>query len=156
MHLRVADGELLVQMAASPYIGLIDETRWVDGWLRTRDAATIDEQTGLVTVLGRLDSQISIGGLKVDLTEVEQTLCALPQVAAAVVTYEGHIEAYLVLREGSARADVEAELSERLASYKRPRRLNVVAALPRTATGKNVRDRAVLRAAAQAQTAAPP
>ena len=79
MSLRVEDGELLVQMAASPYIGLIDETRWVEGWLRTRDAATIDRATGLVTILGRLDSQISIGGLKVDLTEVEQTLCALPR-----------------------------------------------------------------------------
>jgi len=156
MRLRVEDGELLVQMAASPYIGLIDETRWVQGWLRTRDAATIDEQTGLVTILGRLDSQISIGGLKVDLTEVEQTLCALPQVTVAVVTFEGHIEAYLVLREGSSLTDVEAELTQRLASYKRPRRFNVLADLPRTATGKNVRDRAVLRAAAQAEAAVPP
>jgi acyl-coenzyme A synthetase/AMP-(fatty) acid ligase len=156
MTLRVADGELLVQMAASPYIGLIDETRWVDGWLHTRDAATIDQQTGLVTVLGRLDSQISIGGLKVDLTEVEQTLCALPQVAAAVVTYDSHIEAYLVLAPGSALADVETELADRLASYKRPRRLNVLTALPRTATGKNVRDRVVLRAAAEAEKAVSP
>ncbi len=154
MHLRVEDGELLVQMAASPYIGLIDQTRWVDGWLRTRDAATIDQQTGLVTILGRLDSQIAIGGLKVDLTEVEQTLCALPQVASAVVIFDGHIEAYLVLREGAVRADVEAELTDRLASYKRPRRLHVLTELPKTATGKNVRDRAVLRSAAESGKAA--
>lgn len=156
MHLRVADGELLIQMNASPYIGLIDQTRWVDGWLHTRDAATIDERTGLVTILGRLDSQIAIGGLKVDLTEVEQTLCSLPQVTSAVVVYDGHIEAYLVLAQGVAPADVEAELTDRLASYKRPRRLHVLTELPRTATGKNVRDRAVLRAAAEASKAAAP
>ena len=150
MRLRVADGELLVAMAASPYIGLVDETRWVDGWLRTRDAAVIDEQTGLVTILGRLDSQVSIGGLKVDLTEVEQTICALPEVAACVVTFDGAIEAYLVLRDGAALPAAEAGLADQLAAYKRPRRIHVLTELPRTATGKNVRDRAVLRAAARA------
>ena len=156
MRLRVSDGELQVAMPASPYIGLIDETRWVDGWLHTRDAASIDPQTGLATILGRLDSQVAIGGLKVDLTEVEQTLCSLPQVAAAVVTFDGTIDAYLVLHDGSAAADVEAALADQLAGYKRPRRLYVLAELPRTATGKNVRDRAVLRAAAQAAHAVSP
>jgi 3-hydroxy-4-methylanthranilate adenylyltransferase len=151
MELRVADGELQVAMPASPYVGLIDETRWVDGWLHTRDAASIDADTGLVTILGRRDSQVAIGGLKVDLTEVEQTLCALSQVSAAVVTFGGYIEAYLVLSNGSSAADVEAALADQLASYKRPRRMHVLAALPRTATGKNVRDRAVLQAAAAAQ-----
>ncbi|HVB42168.1 MAG TPA: long-chain fatty acid--CoA ligase [Streptosporangiaceae bacterium] len=148
MDLAVAGGELLVRMPASPYIGLVDQTRWVDGWLHTRDAASIDEGSGRVTILGRLDSQVSIGGLKVDLTEVEQTICALPAVAACVVSYDDAIEAYLVLRDGSQLADVEAALADQLASYKRPRHVYVLAELPRTATGKNVRDRSVLRAAA--------
>jgi acyl-coenzyme A synthetase/AMP-(fatty) acid ligase len=156
MSMRVADGELLVRLPQSPYIGLIDETRWADGWLRTRDAATIDDETGLVTILGRLDSQISVGGLKVDLTEVEQTLCALPGVESAVVAYDGMIEAYLVLRSGAQVADVEAALAEQLAPYKRPRRLNVLTALPRTTTGKISRDRAALRAAADTQPAGTP
>ncbi len=154
IRLRVADGELFVAMAASPYIGLVDETRWVDGWLRTRDAAAMDEQTGLVTILGRLDSQVSIGGLKVDLTEVEQTLGALPGVAACVVSFDGAIEAYLALRPGSALAEVQAAIADQLASFKRPRRLHVLPELPRTATGKNVRDRAVLKAAAAKASAA--
>lgn len=153
MRLRVADGELQVAMPASPYIGLIDETRWVDGWLRTRDAAAMDERTGLVTILGRLDSQVSIGGLKVDLTEVEQTIGALPEVAACVVTFDEAIEAYLVLREGSELPSVQAAMADQLAAYKRPRRIYALSELPRTATGKNVRDRAVLRAAAQANPA---
>jgi 3-hydroxy-4-methylanthranilate adenylyltransferase len=150
MNLRTSDGELLVQMAASPYIGLADETRWVDGWLHTRDAASIDQATGLVTILGRLDSQISIGGLKVDLTEVEQTLCALPQVDSAVVMYDKNIEAYLVLHQGAAVSDVRSELAEQLAPFKRPRHLYVLAALPRTTTGKISRSRPVLQAAVAA------
>lgn len=155
MELAVADGELLVRMAASPYIGLVDKTRWVDGWLHTRDAASIDQRTGHVTILGRLDSQVSIGGLKVDLTEVEQVICALPSVTACVVSYDDAIEAYLVLAPGSELADVQAALAGQLAAYKRPRRVHVLTELPRTATGKNVRDRAVLRAAAGAAPAVP-
>ena len=153
MRLRVADGELQVAMPASPYVGLIDETRWVDGWLHTRDAAAMDERTGLVTILGRLDSQVSIGGLKVDLTEVEQAIGALPEVAACVVSFDEAIEAYLVLKDGAGLSSVQAGLATQLAAYKRPRRVYVLPELPRTATGKNVRDRVVLRAAAQATPA---
>jgi acyl-coenzyme A synthetase/AMP-(fatty) acid ligase len=147
MRLRVVDGELRVAMPATPYIGLIDETRWVDGWLHTRDAAAMDD-AGHVTILGRLDSQVSIGGLKVDLTEVEQTIGGLPEVTACVVSYDDAIEAYLVLAEGAELADVGAAITEQLAAYKRPRRMHVLSELPRTATGKNVRDRKVLQAAA--------
>ncbi len=152
MNLRVAGGELLAAMDASPYIGLVDPARWSDGWLHTRDAAAMDPRTGLVTILGRLDSQVSIGGLKVDLTEVEQTLRALPAVAEAVVVYDGVIEAYLALRADCSLPDVEAAISRQLASYKRPRQLHAVERLPRTASGKIIRDPtalAALRAAAQ-------
>ena len=114
-------------------------------------------------VLGRRDSQVSVGGLKVDLTEVEHMLAALPEVAAAVVVHDHSIEAYLVLADGAAVPAVEREITTRLAAYKRPRRIHVVAELPRTATGKLVRNHAVLRdigpgelAAARLATAAPP
>jgi len=151
MELSVADGELLVRLESCPYLGPVDRTRWADGWLRTRDAAAIDPATGLVTIRGRLDSQVSIGGLKVDLTEVEQVLCTLPQVESAVVGFGGEIEAFLVLRGDATAGDVEAALAGLLAAYKRPTRLHVLPAMPRTATGKVSRDRAVLRAAAGAR-----
>lgn len=150
---RVVDGELQVGMPASPYIGLVDPTRWSDGWLRTRDAGAVDPETGLVTISGRRDSQVSVGGLKVDLTEVEHTLAALPEVLAAVVTYDGRIEAYVMLREPGdpdARAAVETAMTQRLAAYKRPRTYHYLDQMPRTATGKLVRDRSVLQAALQA------
>lgn len=140
-------GELLVSRPESPYVGLSDPTRWADGWLHTRDAGTVDPATGLVTVKGRLDSQVSVGGLKVDLTEVEATLGALPGVVAAVVLYDEVITAYVQLAPGAAASAVEAGMTERLAAYKRPRRLHVLEAMPRTTTGKLVRDRSVLRQA---------
>lgn len=146
---RADDGELLVAMPASPYVGLTDPTRWVDGWLRTRDAGTVDPMTGLVTVRGRLDSQVSVGGLKVDLSEVEQELAGLPGVTGAVVVFDGAITAYLSLGEGTTAGEVERELVVRLAPYKRPRTLHVVDRLPRTATGKLVRSPELLRTAGQ-------
>jgi 3-hydroxy-4-methylanthranilate adenylyltransferase len=149
LTLREGDGELLIAMDQSPYLGSDDPTRWSDGWLHTRDGGTVDPDTGLVRVLGRRDSQVSIGGLKVDLTEVEHTLAALPEVSAAVVVFGTSIEAYVVLREPGTSEQIEARLTERLAAYKRPRLLHVVDQLPRTATGKLVRDRTVLRDAGQ-------
>lgn len=142
---REEAGELHVSLPASPYLGEQDPSRWSDGWLHTRDAGTVDRETGLVRVLGRRDSQVSVGGLKVDLTEVEHMLAALPEIAGAVVVHDHAIEAYLVLAEGAEVSAVEREITTRLAAFKRPRRLHVVERLPRTATGKLVRDRTVLR-----------
>ncbi|TQM85347.1 acyl-CoA synthetase (AMP-forming)/AMP-acid ligase II [Saccharothrix saharensis] len=141
-------GELWVSRPESPYVGLSDPDRWADGWLHTRDTGAVDPDTGLVTVKGRLDSQVSVGGLKVDLTEVEATLAELPGVVAAVVLHDDVITAYAQLDAPATAASVQAGLAERLAAYKRPRRVHVLDAMPRTTTGKLVRDRSVLRAAA--------
>ncbi|MGW6919398.1 class I adenylate-forming enzyme family protein [Kitasatospora sp. NPDC054939] len=149
IELRTVAGELQIAMAASPYPGLDDPTRWADGWLHTRDAARLDPGGRRVTVLGRRDSQVSIGGLKVDLTEVEQTLAGLPEVREAVVVFDdGSIEAYLATDEAADHAAVRTLLNSRLASYKRPRQLSFLPALPRTATGKLLRDTTALREAA--------
>jgi len=145
LAVREEGGELQVSLPASPYLGEQDPTRWSDGWLHTKDAGTVDPQTGLVRILGRRDSQVSVGGLKVDLTEVEHMLAALPEVAGAVVVHDHAIEAYLMLAEGTEVSAVESAITTRLAPFKRPRRLHVVDQLPRTATGKLVRNQAVLR-----------
>lgn len=145
IEVRESGGELLIRRPESPYVGLSDPTRWADGWLHTKDAGRVDPDTGHVTVLGRLDSQVSVGGLKVDLTEVEHTLTELPGVQAAVVLYDREITAFVQLADGASGQSVEAALAERLAGYKRPRTTHFAPALPRTTTGKLVRDPAVLR-----------
>ncbi|KAB1937224.1 acyl--CoA ligase [Micromonospora sp. ALFpr18c] len=148
IEVRESGGELWVSCPASPYVGSSDPTRWADGWLHTRDAGTVDEVTGLVTVRGRLDSQVSVGGLKVDLTEVESTVAELPGVAAAVVVWDDGITAY-VQPDGPLSEEVlDKLLAERLAGYKRPRVLRLLDQLPRTTTGKLVRSTDALRSAA--------
>jgi acyl-coenzyme A synthetase/AMP-(fatty) acid ligase len=152
---READGELHIARERSPYLGDTDPARWSDGWLHTRDAGTVDPGTGLVRVHGRRDSQVSVGGLKVDLTEVEHALADLPGVEAAVVVFDRFVEAYVVLRDPQAGALVQERLATRLAAYKRPRVLHVLEQMPRTATGKLVRDQAALRAAPAANAGQP-
>ncbi len=148
IEVRAVDGELHIRRPESPYLGLSDPARWTDGWLRTRDAGVVDAETGLVSIKGRLDSQVSVGGMKVDLTEVEYTLGTLRGVEAAVVVFDGSITAYLQLTERRDVAVLESELAQRLAPYKRPRTLRLLDQLPRTTTGKLVRDLTVLRKAA--------
>jgi acyl-coenzyme A synthetase/AMP-(fatty) acid ligase len=146
IQVRVADGEVLLAMPTSPYIGLSDRTRWVDGWLHTRDAGRIDPDTGRLVVLGRLDSQVSVGGLKVDLTEVEQTIAEVSGVQTAVVVFDGGIKAYVMAGATLHQAAITSALESRLAAYKRPRVVHLLSSMPRTASGKPIRDPAVLRA----------
>ncbi|WP_329003400.1 fatty acid--CoA ligase family protein [Kribbella sp. NBC_00709] len=147
IEVRAVDGELQVARAESPYLGLSDPTRWADGWLHTRDAGVVDPGTGLVSIKGRLDSQVSVGGLKVDLTEVEAALASLRGVEAAVVAFDGAITAYVQLNQPRSLVDLEAELAQQLATYKRPRTVHLLNQLPRTTTGKLVRDLSTLRKA---------
>jgi acyl-coenzyme A synthetase/AMP-(fatty) acid ligase len=147
VEVRVDAGELVVSCPDPPYLGPTDPTRWQAGWLRTRDAGTVDPDSGVVTVLGRLDSQVAIGGMKVDLTEVEHVLGEVAGVREAVVVFDGAIEAYVALSEGTPVDQVTRVLAERLAPVKRPRRLHVLPQLPRTTTGKLLRDIEALRAA---------
>ncbi len=148
IDIREVDGELHIARPASPYLGPPVPERWADGWLRTKDAGRVDPQTGLVTILGRLDSQVTVGGLQVDLAEVEHTINALPGVVAAVVVFDSVISAYLELDPATSADRVESALADRLASYKLPRNYQQLSQLPRTTTGKLVRDKAALRAAA--------
>jgi acyl-coenzyme A synthetase/AMP-(fatty) acid ligase len=156
IEVSAQSGELRIRMAASPYIGLADPTRFADGWLRTKDAARVDPDSGLVTILGRLDSQISVGGLKVDLTEVEQTLAAIPGVTEVVVAFDGDVEAYVALDGDSTVDDLRPFITSELAPFKRPRRVHVLDRLPRTASGKLVRNPVVLREAVRGAAAPAP
>lgn len=147
LEVREVAGELRVSCPASPYLGGTDPSRWSEGWLHTRDAGTVDLASGLVTIHGRLDSQVSVGGMKVDLTEVENTVAELPGVAAAVVVWDDGITAYVQPVGTLTEATLDQQLAERLASYKRPRTLRLLDQLPRTTTGKLVRSVDTLRTA---------
>ncbi|WP_349876788.1 fatty acid--CoA ligase family protein [Micromonospora sp. HUAS YX12] len=148
IEVRERDGELWVSCPANPYVGPADPSRWADGWLHTRDAGVVDPETGLVTIKGRLDSQVSVGGLKVDLTEVEATVAALPGVTAAVVVWDDGITAYVQTDGSLTEETLDKLIAERLAGFKRPRTLRLLDQMPRTTTGKLVRSVPALRDAA--------
>ncbi len=135
INAKIQNGELCVRMPTNPYVGPESPSRWSSGWFHTGDSASIDRD-GLVHVRGRVDSQVSIGGLKADLTEIEQMISAMDGVAEAIVVYDGAIRAYLVLADDGLTMDiVRQKLKTALDPHQRPRAYHVVPTLPKTPTG---------------------
>jgi o-succinylbenzoate---CoA ligase len=142
VELEIAvDGEILVRgpMVAGGELG-------TDGWLHTGDLGRIDAD-GLLHVDGRLKELIVTGGENVAPLEVEQVLLAHPAVADAGVAgrpdpeWGEAVTAFVVLRRPASEDELRAWCRERLEPYKAPKTVHEVAALPRNAGGKLLRDR---------------
>ena len=116
-----------------------------DGWYATGDLAEVDDE-GYVTIVGRVGEVIRTGGEAVAPTEVEGVLIAHPAVAdVAVVGVPddrwGELVCAVVVPVPDHPPPELAELRDlcagALATYKHPRRLVVIDAIPRTtATGQ--------------------
>jgi len=114
-----------------------------EGWLATGDLGELDE-AGRLHVLGRRDELIVTGGEKVAPAEVEAALRSCPGVAEALVVgvedevWGEVVGALLVPGPGGPLPDAQLvrHLGERLAAFKRPRRLRWVDELPLTPAGK--------------------
>jgi long-chain acyl-CoA synthetase len=140
-------GELLVRTPAAMegYLNAAADTdaALVDGWFHTGDLATVSVD-GWVRITGRKRERILRGGYSVFPSEVESVLLAHPEVAEAAVVGLPHSElgeeiaAFVALRPGSCTTaeDLLAYCRDRLAVFKCPRRVTLVATLPRSATGK--------------------
>jgi benzoate-CoA ligase family protein len=126
-------------------------------WLRTGDKYTQDAD-GYYWYSGRSDDMLKVGGLWVSPIEVENALVGHASVLeCGVVGREDHDGltkpmAFVVLREGVAATpglgvELQQFVRERLAEYKRPRWVEFLPELPKTATGKIQRFR--LREAAE-------
>ncbi len=143
-------GEIAVRGPSlmSGYYGLPEATAssYRDGWFMTGDAAFRDED-GYVHIVGRRSVDIlKSGGFKISAREIEEVLLEHPAVVeAAVVGLEdpewGHrIAAVVVVAAGVIVGPVAAALDGHcrsvLASFKRPRQIEVWSELPRNALGK--------------------
>ena len=145
-------GELLIRSPAAMdgYLGAAEETRAVlaDGWFRTGDLATVSAD-GWVRIAGRKRERILRGGYSVFPQEIEAVLLAHPDVTEAAVVgvpdaaLGEEVAAFVALRPGAGAGAQElvAFCRERLAAFKYPRRLSIVPALPRSATGKVLKAR---------------
>ncbi|MGW1740595.1 class I adenylate-forming enzyme family protein [Nocardia sp. NPDC001965] len=129
------------------------------GHLRTGDSAIVDEQ-GWVYLVDRIKDQINVSGYKVWPREVEDVLYEHPAVLEAAVVgipdeYRGEsVVAYVSLKDGRTvqADDLIVFTRDRLAPYKRPRAVQIVADLPKTQTGK-IRRRALRDQHTEARTA---
>lgn len=110
------------------------------------------EEDGIVDLLGRGATVVNSGGEKIYPAEVEEALLEFPGIDDAVVfgipdERWGEVVAAMVAADRPEQVDVAAlaaHVGERLAGYKKPRRVLVVRDLERTPTGKV--DLAVVRA----------
>jgi o-succinylbenzoate---CoA ligase len=140
-HLRIEDGEILVQgPTVAP--GFAD----VDGWLHTGDLGHIDAE-GFLYVTDRLGDTIVSGGENVMPAEVEEVLMRHPAVADAAAVgrpdaeWQEAVEAVVVLREGAEASpeELRRHCSAVLAGFKVPKRFEFAEELPRTTSGKLLR-----------------
>lgn len=149
------EGEICVNVNGQLPYGLfnsyLDEPErtasvWHDGWYHTGDKAWMDED-GYYWFLGRVDDLIKSSGYRIGPFEVESALVAHEAVIEAAVTgipdpVRGQIvKATVVLAPGyNASEELTHELQEHVkkytAPYKYPRRIEYVAELPKTISGK--------------------
>ncbi len=114
-----------------------------DGWLRTGDAGYLDEE-GYLYLHDRIKDMVVSGGENIYPAEVENVLMAVPGIADAAVIgvpddkWGETVKAIVVATVGTD-LDPDAIIAfcrERLAHYKCPTSVDVIAALPRNPSGK--------------------
>ncbi len=116
---------------------------FLNGWFRTGDQGTMDEQ-GYLSLTGRLKEIINRGGEKVSPREVDEILMDHPAVAQVVCFGMPHpklgeeVAAAVVLREGEQvdERTLQAFVAQRAADYKVPKKILFMEEIPKGATGK--------------------
>ena len=143
-------GELLLKgpQVMRGYWNAPDESAAVltDGWLRTGDVATIDED-GYCFIVGRKKDMIIAGGYNIYPDEVDTVLMAHPAVHESATIgvpdpARGEtVKSFVVLRPGRAANadDLIAHCRRELAAYKIPRSIEFLDELPKSSALKILR-----------------
>ena len=122
------------------------ETIIDNGWLRTGDLGFVDDD-GYLYIRDRLKELIKFKGFQVAPAEVENALLSHPGISDAAVigipdTEAGELPCAYVVKKSQhevSAEDLNAHVSRRLASYKRPAKISFVEAIPKSASGKILR-----------------
>jgi long-chain acyl-CoA synthetase len=115
----------------------------VNGWVHTGDMARFDAD-GYLYIVDRKKDMVLSGGFNIYTKEVEQALLEHSAIADAAVVgvpdpiFGEAVVAFLEMRAGRtlSKADVAEHTKSRIASYKKPKYVYFVDALPRNALGK--------------------
>ena len=143
------EGELWVKgpCVMKGYWNAPEQTKDVlrDGWLRTGDIATMDEN-GVFAIVGRMKEMIKVSGYAVFLAEVDAFLYKHPAVAEAATIgvphpYRGEEpKSFIVLKPDFKGKVTEEEIIEwckdKMSAYKHPRQVVFVDSLPKSGSGK--------------------
>lgn len=121
-------------------------TMTADGWIHTGDAGYLDAD-GYLFIHDRMKDMIISGGENVYPAEVESAIFGHPAVQEVAVIgipdqkWGETVKAVIVPKPGMTieEADIIAWARERIAPFKAPRSIDVIAALPRNASGKILR-----------------
>jgi acyl-CoA synthetase (AMP-forming)/AMP-acid ligase II len=114
---------------------------FVDGRFRTGDIGTIDAD-GYLSLTGRIKELINRGGEKISPEEIEAVLLTHPAVAKAAVfgvpdvKYGEEVQAAVVPRAAVSARDLQSFCNLHLASFKVPKVIHIVHALPEDDLGK--------------------
>lgn len=114
-----------------------------DGWFITGDLGKVDED-GYITFLGRSKDLIISGGLNIYPAEVEEIINSHPDVLESAVIgvsdkcFGEAVKAFVVLRDNLelSKGEIISYCRQRLASYKKPKHVEFIDALPRNTMGK--------------------
>lgn len=117
-----------------------------DGWLKTGDAGFIDKD-GYLFIHDRVKDMIISGGENIYPAEVENALYSHEKIADAAVIgvpddkWGESVKAIIVVKEGEALSeeDVITFAKTQIASFKCPKSIDFIDALPRNASGKILR-----------------
>jgi len=149
-EVKIAGGEVCIRgPGVTPgYLGNPEANAesFVDGWFRTGDLGTIDED-GYLRLQGRIKEMVIRGGENISPYEVEAALVSHPAVREAACfglpdeKYGEEVAAVVALEREADVDELLAHCSERLAAFKTPKTLYIVDTIPRTATGKLQRQR---------------
>ncbi|GLX51367.1 AMP-dependent synthetase [Streptomyces hygroscopicus subsp. hygroscopicus] len=145
-------GEILIRgpQVMKGYLGQPEATAAMidaDGWLHTGDVGRVDDD-GWLFVVDRVKELIKYKGFQVAPAELEALLLAHPGIADAAVIgaydEDGNEvpHAFVVRRsegEDPTENDVLLHVAERVAPYKRVRRVTFTDSVPRAASGKILR-----------------
>lgn len=115
----------------------------VDGWFHTGDLAKMDED-GYFFIVDRKKDLIIRGGMNIYPREIEEVIYAHPDVVEVCVigvpdkARGEEVKAYVALRKGAPTTpeEIRAYCQERMARYKVPKEVEILAALPKGPTGK--------------------
>ncbi|RYE07460.1 MAG: long-chain fatty acid--CoA ligase [Hyphomicrobiales bacterium] len=143
-------GELLVRSSSlmQGYLGDADANAQAfdDGWFRTGDLASLDEE-GRITIRGRRKLLIEISGYKIDPIEVEDVLAAHPAIAETAVIgipdqrSGNRLRAYIVRSADISEDEIVRHARAKLSVQKVPTEIAFLDALPKSPTGKLLRAR---------------